>query len=145
MKRVDVASALIFDESRENILMVKNKKGDSSSYWSLPGGAVEEGETLEDAVIRETKEECGFDIEITGLYSVREAFFANRGHHAILFTFLTRVIKGEIQIMDPDEDILEVQWMDLQTANESMPYLTEKMKIQLDQNQQVPYHFHGIE
>lgn len=43
--RVDVACALIFDQASENVLMVKNKKGDSY-YWSLPGGAVEVGEQL---------------------------------------------------------------------------------------------------
>ncbi|WP_274381473.1 NUDIX hydrolase [Paenibacillus mesophilus] len=78
---MDVASALIFDETSENVLMVRNKRG-SSSDWSLPGGAVEPGETLEQAVIRETKEEAGVDIKVTGLYSVREAFFTGAAQHA---------------------------------------------------------------
>ncbi|MEH7633404.1 NUDIX domain-containing protein [Bacillus pumilus] len=54
MKRVDVVSAIMNDEA-ENILMVKNVKG----YWELPGGAVEKGEHLHQAVIREVKEETG--------------------------------------------------------------------------------------
>ncbi|GIP35350.1 hypothetical protein J2TS4_45600 [Paenibacillus sp. J2TS4] len=76
MKRVDVACALIFDESQEHILMVRNRKGDSS-YWSLPGGAVEAGETLEQALKRETMEETGLEVEVSSLYSVREVFFLN--------------------------------------------------------------------
>lgn len=52
MLRVDVAYAFIYKED-EKILMVNNQGGS----WSLPGGAVEQGETLEQAVIRETKEE----------------------------------------------------------------------------------------
>ncbi|CAM4401043.1 NUDIX hydrolase [Paenibacillus alkaliterrae] len=64
MKRVDVSSALITD-SEGHILIVKNAKGDSS-YWSLPGGAVEAGETLEQAATREVKEETGDGIVITG-------------------------------------------------------------------------------
>ena len=69
MRRVDVASVLIFDDSRDFILMVRNKSG-NSSYWSLPGGAVEPGETLEQAAKRESKEETGLEIEIIDLYSL---------------------------------------------------------------------------
>lgn len=52
MKRVDVAYVLLFDEQEKNVLMVKNK-GMKSSYYTLPGGTVERGETLEEAAIRE--------------------------------------------------------------------------------------------
>ncbi|MFJ8737257.1 NUDIX hydrolase [Bacillus altitudinis] len=55
MKRVDVVSAIIYD-TEENILAVKNVKG----YWELPGGAVEKGEHLHQAVIREVNEETGY-------------------------------------------------------------------------------------
>jgi ADP-ribose pyrophosphatase YjhB (NUDIX family) len=61
MKRVDVTYVLLFDDQGENVLMVKNK-GENSSYYTLPGGAVEPGETLEEAAIREVKEETGLDV-----------------------------------------------------------------------------------
>lgn len=119
MKRVDVSSALITD-SEGHILIVKNVKGDSS-YWSLPGGAVEAGETLEQAAIREVKEETGYGIVITGLCSLREMFFAERGHHALIVTFFADIIEGNIVIDDPDNDITDVKWVDLKLASELMP------------------------
>lgn len=70
LKRVDVVSAIIYDEE-ENLLTVKNVKG----YWELPGGAVEKGEHLQQAVIREVKEETGYVVKVNELHSVREAFF----------------------------------------------------------------------
>lgn len=85
MKRIDVASALIHDENR-NILLVKNVKGDSF-YWSPPGGAVEKDETLEQAVIREVREETGFESKVTGMHSVRKVFFSEKGYHALIITF----------------------------------------------------------
>lgn len=143
MKKVNVVSALIFDDSNKKILMVLNKN-EKSSYWSIPGGAVEAGETLEEAVIRETKEESGYVIEINGIYSVREALFTERGHHAVLFTFLANIVGGEMKISDPDEEIIEVQWMDLETANEYMDYLPIHLKIKNNENVvSIPYVFHG--
>lgn len=143
MIQVNVVSALIFDDSNKKILMVLNQN-EKSSYWSIPGGAVEAGETLEEAVIRETKEESGYDIEITGIYSVREALFTERGHHAVLFTFLANIVGGEMKISDPDEEIIEVQWMDLETANECMNYLPIKLKIKNRENVvSIPYLFQG--
>ncbi len=54
--------------------MVKNK-GENGSYYTLPGGAVKLGETLEEAVIREVNEETGLHINVNGICSISEAFF----------------------------------------------------------------------
>jgi len=56
MNRVDVTYSLITDNSKTKVLLVKNVGNGS---WSLPGGAVEKDETLEQAAIREVKEETG--------------------------------------------------------------------------------------
>lgn len=143
MKRVDVTYVLIFDEQDENVLMVKNK-GKNASYYTLPGGAVEPGETLEEAAIREVKEETGLDVEISDVFSVSEAFFEERGHHAIFFTFRGKITGGEINISLPEE-IEEITWMNSEKAEDyihitdtkglikskaSVPYLLRKKVIQ---------------
>lgn len=138
-----MVSALIYDDN-ENILIVKNIKGDSF-YWSLPGGAVEGEETLEQAIIREVKEETGFKIVITGLSSVREMFFEERDHHALIITFHAKIIDGEININDPDNDIIEVKWADSEMVNELMPSLYERLKINSDINKTLAFYaFEGI-
>ncbi|MBG9654090.1 NUDIX hydrolase [Cytobacillus firmus] len=143
MIRVDVASALINDENG-NILLVKNIK-DDSFYWGPPGGAVEKGETLEQAVIREVREETGFNIEVTGLNSIREVFFTEKEHHALIVTFFAKIIDGQINIIDPDNEISEVKWVDYQTAKELMPFLFEKLRVDSDNNKTLAfYEFEGI-
>lgn len=130
MKRVDVVSAIIYDDTG-NLLMVKNIDGDSY-YWGIPGGAVEEGETLEQAVVREVKEETGFTVVVTGFSSLREKFFLKRQHHVLFATFFAQVIDGELGINDPDNDIAEVKWVDSQTAKELMPFLFEGLRLDSD-------------
>ncbi|WP_062106393.1 NUDIX hydrolase [Bacillus niameyensis] len=142
MKRVDVVSAFIQDE-KGNILLVKNVKEDSF-YWGLPGGAVEKGETLEEAVIREVKEETGFHIAVSGLHSIREMFFEKKGHHALIITFFAEIIGGHINISDPDNEIGEVRWVDYQTAKELMPSLFERLRIDSDHKKTLAfYDFEG--
>lgn len=136
MKRVDVAYVLLVDEHERNVLLVKNK-GPGASYYTLPGGAVEQGETLEEAAIREVKEETGLDVQLGGIFSVGEAFFEDRGHHAIFFTFIGKIIGGEIIISLPEE-IEEITWMALQLA-EPYIHLSGGFEGLIDRKTTVPY------
>lgn len=124
MKRVDVVSALIYDMD-EHILMVKNVKG----YWEFPGGAVEKGEHLQPAVIREVREETGYVIKVNELHSVRKILFQDNMHHALIFTFFAEIIGGEMNILDPDHDIEEVKWVSTQDAEKLNPQLFSMLKL----------------
>ncbi|MEK3939891.1 NUDIX hydrolase [Bacillus sp. FSL R5-0431] len=136
MKRVDVVSAIIYDEE-ENMLMVKNVKG----YWELPGGAVEKGEHLKQAVIREVKEETGYVCKVNELHSVREAFFQDKKHHALMITFFAEITGGQMSILDPDHDIEEVKWVSKQTFQKLNPKLYNLLK--LNEEPQAFYKFEG--
>ncbi|SDH98067.1 NUDIX domain-containing protein [Planococcus glaciei] len=140
MKRIDVVYVMLRDDSGEKLLMVKNY-GDNGSYYTLPGGAVEAGETLQEAAIREAKEETGLDVSIGGLFSVSEDFFDERGHHAVFFIFEGQVLGGEITIAFPEE-IEEVKWMPIQEAVHYL-YIPEKAEEQVRANRSVPYILRG--
>ena len=63
--------ALIFD-AENRILLIERGQEPLRGYWSLPGGAVETGETLETALRREVAEETGLEVTIEGLHEIFE-------------------------------------------------------------------------
>lgn len=136
MKKVNVVYALIFDEVNNSVLMVQNE----NEVWTLPGGAVEENETLIQATVREAFEETGLKVEVGNIIAINEAFFPERGHHAILFTFSAKIIGGDL-VISHQEEILQIKWIDLQTANQLMPYHKSGIEKLLESS--VPYTFQG--
>lgn len=77
----------------DEILLVQQKVSDKRN-WSLPGGRVEQGETLQQGLVREMKEETGLDVELVRmLYVCDVAASANTVVH---ITFLLRRVGGEI-------------------------------------------------
>lgn len=117
MKRVDVAYACIINKNNQ-ILMVYNE---DAGHWSMPGGKVEAGEYLDQALVREVKEETGYDVSVGEIISVNERRIINTKEHAIFFTFACQLLGGEVCIQDPKE-ISKVVWMNLTEAGELMPY-----------------------
>ncbi|MCL2499767.1 MAG: NUDIX domain-containing protein [Defluviitaleaceae bacterium] len=96
---LNCSGACIVNENNEILLQKRNKEDD---IWGIPGGIVEIGESIEEAAIREVKEETGLDIKIENLIGVYSKYFFeyHNGDKAqtICYAFRANVIGGTLNI-----------------------------------------------
>jgi 8-oxo-dGTP diphosphatase len=106
--------ALIFSERGDEILLVERGKPPLVGYWSLPGGIVEPGERLEDAIAREVLEETGLRVDVGDIATVFERIMpAGDGrceYHYILIDFYCKMLGGTLAAGD---DSKQARWRDL--------------------------------
>jgi 8-oxo-dGTP diphosphatase len=102
--------ALLFD--RDRILLVERGKEPLKGYWSLPGGVLESGETLEEGVIRELREETGLEVKPLGVLQIFERIIRDSQgapeYHYVLIDYICRVTGGSLVAAD---DASRVIWV----------------------------------
>src|SRR5580692_1182311 len=104
-------SAAIFRDGR--VLIVRRARPPANGLYTLPGGGVELGETLEEAVIREVKEETALDVEPVALAGYRQAIARDAQgsveRHFVILPFVARWIAGEVTL---NEELGEALWLE---------------------------------
>ena len=94
------------------LLLVKRGAQPGYGKWSVPGGLVELGEKVQDAMVREVKEEVGFDVEAVKLTDVADTITLDSDgrvqYHFVVVNFVARIVGGELKT---GTDILEARWV----------------------------------
>jgi len=105
-----VSAAILRDGK---VLVVRRARAPASGVFSLPGGVVEAGETLAEAVIREIAEETALAIEPVALAGYREVVARDADdkveRHFVILPFAARWISGEPRL---NEELSEWRWVD---------------------------------
>jgi 8-oxo-dGTP diphosphatase len=120
--------AIIVDEGGRLFLArrgpaAKNERG----LWEFPGGSVELGETLAQALAREMREEYGIEIDVGPLLDVVDHILPEEGQHWVSPTFICTIRAGAPRIREPAK-CAEIGWFDL----EAMPHdLTQITRLNL--------------
>ena len=91
-----VVAGLVEKDGR--FLLVKEMLESNTEKWIIPGGAVEFGESLEDALVREMKEETNLDVEISRFLDFKEVIATQFNYHTIIFFFLVKAKNSDIKL-----------------------------------------------
>jgi 8-oxo-dGTP diphosphatase len=105
-----VSAAIIRDGK---VLIVRRARPPAGGLYTLPGGGVEPGETLFEAVMREVREETALEVEPVGIAGYREAIGRDAGgrveRHYVILPFAARWLAGEPVL---NEELSEAMWLD---------------------------------
>jgi ADP-ribose pyrophosphatase YjhB (NUDIX family) len=103
-------SAAIFRDGR--VLIVQRARPPAQGIYTLPGGGVELGETLEEAVVREVREETALEVRPIALAGYRQAIARDaKGiveRHFVILPFAARWVSGEVSL---NEELAEAHWL----------------------------------
>ncbi|MDQ6727584.1 MAG: NUDIX domain-containing protein [Actinomycetota bacterium] len=95
----------------DRLLLIRRGHGPAAGEWSLPGGRVEGGETLAEAVVREVAEETGLEAVCDDLVGWVERI--GEDHHFVIFDFLVTVLDGPDTEPAGGSDAAEAAWVAL--------------------------------
>ena len=118
MKIVRVAAAVICDSIKEKkqIFATARGYGDFKGQWEFPGGKIEEGETSQQALVREIREELEAMIKVGDLIHTIEYDYPT--FHLSMACFWCEVVEGELKLLEAEEakqlskeTLYDVQWI----------------------------------
>ena len=94
------------------VLLARRGRAPGLGKWSVPGGAVDVGESLEAAARREVREECGVEVELTDTVEVIQRITRDEGQrvrfHYVIVDYVARWLSGEPR---PSAEASEVRWV----------------------------------
>lgn len=136
-----VTAAGVVENDKGELLLVKTH----NSGWVFPGGQVEVGENLIEAVIREIKEESGINVEVKKLFAVSSNTGVNKGYNGVkevptkvMMDFICTYVDGKLGISDENSEscwVKKDKVLDMITT----PAIRQRFQAYLDFNGEVQY------
>lgn len=107
-----IAGCLVVKDNK--ILMVQEGLKGFYGQWNLPAGSAENFEKITDAAIRETYEETGLKVKLTGVLPIAERIIKDKTFIAV--RFVAEVISGDLKV--DNKEIIAAKWFNIQEIEE---------------------------
>ena len=120
MKQVTVSGAVILrknpDTNKKEIFATQRGYGDYKDGWEIPGGKLEPGETPEDCIVREIREELATEIKAERILGVVDYDYPN--FHLTMHCILCTIVSGDLKLLEHEaakwvtkETLRSVDWL----------------------------------
>jgi len=114
--KVEVVAGVVIKQNGKYLLL-QEKQPKAYGLWNFPAGKVDLGETLEQAAIREAKEESGYDVEL-----IKEiATFHGKSTDVVKHAFASKITGGDLKF--PQDEILDAKWFTLDEIKQMLDNL----------------------
>lgn len=120
MKQIEVVAAIIVADGK--ILATQRGYGEYMDKWEFPGGKIEPGETPEEALRREIREELSADISVNQFVCTVEHDYPT--FHLTMHNYLCQVVSGHLQLLEHEA----ARWLDIAHIN-TVDWLPADRKI----------------
>lgn len=123
--------AAIFNNKGQLFITLRGKEAKNErGKWEIPGGSVEFGETFEQAIKREIKEEHGVDIQILELLGICDHIIPDEHQHWVSPTYICKIVKGKPKILEPNK-CEQFEWFSINEAEKLPLSIVTKYDVSL--------------
>ncbi|MDD5936583.1 MAG: (deoxy)nucleoside triphosphate pyrophosphohydrolase [Clostridiales bacterium] len=118
MKTIEVVAAIIMSdkENTDKVFATQRGYGEFKGGWEFPGGKMEEGETREEALVREIREELATEITVDEFFKTIEYDYDT--FHLIMHCFISHVVEGDLLLLEHEsavwltvDELQNVEWL----------------------------------
>lgn len=120
MKQVTVSGAIIFrtnpETNKKEIFATQRGYGEYKGWWEIPGGKIEQGETPEECIVREIREELATEVRAEKILGVVDYDYPN--FHLTMHCILCTIVSGELKLLEHEaarwldaENLRSVNWL----------------------------------
>jgi 8-oxo-dGTP pyrophosphatase MutT (NUDIX family) len=129
------AGGVVLDDLRADapVALVAHRSVRGSLQWTLPKGAQEDGETVEQTALREVREETGLEAELVGPLDTIDYWFVwapeRTRYHKFVHYFLMRAVGGDFS--EHDHEMEDAAWFKPAQARQQMSFANERKLLDL--------------